>query len=147
MKKAKKIIVCLLIMATMISIIPISVCADESTGASPRYSNANSCSLVFIISDSGLAQVKVSYVGRIGYTTNVRSEIYLQKRVLGIFWKKVDIGVTDNVWVDASTEDAYAFSHVHQLQETGTYRAVFEVTFSGTGGADDVIEEKIEYIY
>lgn len=143
----KKIIACFLIIATLVSLVPISACAEENTSISPRYSNVNSCALAFIITDSGLAQVKVSYDGKIAYITQVRSEIYLQKKVLGIFWKKVDIGVTDNVWVDTSTENAYAFSHVFQLQDTGTYRAVFEVTFSGTGGADDVVEDKIEYIY
>lgn len=147
MKKLKKLLACLLIMATMISIIPVGACAEESSGITPRYSNVNACSLDFIITDSGLAQVKVSYEGRFGYMTQVRSEIYLQKRVLGIFWKKVDIGVTDNVWVDTSTEDAYFFTHSAQLQDTGTYRAVFEVTFSGTGGADDVVADKIQYNY
>ena len=143
----KKLIAFFLILAAVASVIPISACADERTGISPRYSNVDVCSLAFVITDSGVAQVKVTYDGRPGYLTNVRSEIYLQKRVLGIFWKKVDIGVTNNVWVDTSTEEAYFFSHVHQLQETGTYRAVFEVTFSGTGGSDDVVADHIEYIY
>ena len=147
MKKLKKLLACLLIMATMVAVIPVGAFAEENSGITPRYSNVNACSLSFIISDNGLAQVKVSYEGRVGYMTQVRSEIYLQKRVLGIFWKKVDIGVTDNVWVDTSTEDMYCFTHAAQLQDTGTYRAVFNVTFSGTGGADDEVNEKIEYVY
>ena len=75
------------------------------------------------------------------------STVYIQKKFLGLFWTKVDIGTTDDEWVDSSTNVSGAFSHSVQLGSSGTYRAVFEIKMYGSGGATDTIEDKIEKKY
>ncbi|MBQ7346485.1 MAG: hypothetical protein IJW55_00855 [Clostridia bacterium] len=144
----KKFILCFLSIIMLVSCSTVGIQAESTDeGIMPCWSNGSECTMAFGISETGLASAQVSFTGITGVTTQVRSEIYIQKRVLGIFWKKVDIGVEDNVWVDVTTEDMYFFYHSTQLEDTGTYRAVFELTFSGTAGDDDVTSHKIEYTY
>ena len=66
---------------------------------------------------------------------------------MGIFWSRVDIGVTDNVWVDVLYENDGYVDHTIQLEKTGTYRAKFKLTFTGTNTADDVLEEVVQATY
>ena len=144
----KKAILLLLTVASLMSCMTFFASANaDDYGIQPFYSNVNSATLDFVITDSGLAGVSVIYTGIQGVTTSVRCEIYIQKKNLGLFWNKVDIGITDNVWVDTSNKFHDNFSHTHQLSSTGTYRAVFKVTFNGTGGSPDVVEDKIERKY
>lgn len=144
----KKAILLLLTVASLMSCMTFFASANaDDYGIQPFYSNVNSANLTFVINDSGLAGVRVSYTGIQGVTTLVRCEIYLQKKNLGLFWNKVDIGTSNNVWVDESNDFLDNFSHTHQLSSTGTYRAVFKVTFNGNGGSPDVIDEKIERKY
>ena len=91
--------------------------------------------------------VKVDYVGKESAFTSITVETYIQKKTLGLFWTKVDNGEANNTWVDTSTALSGTFTHSLQLENTGEYRAVFKITFSGTGGADDVIEKTLTYTY
>ena len=139
----KKAIIMLLTVTTLLSCFTIFSSAEDAE-ITPRYSNVNSANVSFAITETGLAAVDVSYFGKPGITTQVKSEIYLQKKVLGLFWQKVNIGTTDNVWIDYSTNCDGGFFHSFQLSDTGTYRAVVEITFSGTGGTPDVISDKYQ---
>ena len=130
------------------------VCAMMIVGATlPTYAaNARmghgvDCTTDFYISSSGLATARVSYTGNATTFTDITVETYIQKRSLGLIWTKVDNGESNKTWVDTSTSQTGTFVHNLQLDSTGTYRAVFKITFSGTGAADDVIDEKIEYVY
>ena len=115
--------------------------------ANARLSHGVIASCGFDVGSSGWAEVYVTYSGNATSFTNIRVETYIQKRTLGFIWTKVDNGEPDKTWVDTSTENGGIFDHGLQLDSTGTYRAVFTVTFSGTGAADDVIEDKIERTY
>lgn len=124
-----------------------SVFAAENSAVAPCMNNGLKATLSFTIISSGLSEVYVSYIGIKGTTTKVTVTSYIQKKTLGLFWTKVDIGTEDKQWVDTSTSLDGSFKHQFQLKSTGTYRAVIKVVFSGTGGADDVIEDKIEKKY
>lgn len=141
----KKIILFLLITSTLFSCIVISTSAETSPEISPYYANIANATLAYSILPSGLAMVGVTYTGYSEVFTQVRCEITLQKRFLGLFWFDVDIGMPDNTWVDYSTEPYGAFYHEYQLQDTGTYRAVFNVYFYGTTGVvDEISDNKVE---
>ena len=114
--------------------------------ANARMSHGAHYSTEFYINSSGGAMVSVNYAGNTTFT-NITVETYIQKRSLGLVWTKVDNGESNKTWVDTSTSQTGTFVHNLQLDSTGTYRAVFKITFSGTGAADDVIDEKIEYVY
>ena len=102
---------------------------------------------MLVISSSGLSEVSVSYYGIKNVTTKVAVTTYIQKRTLGLFWTKVDIGTANNQWVDTSTELSGYFIHKTQLKSKGTYRVVIKIVFSGSGGSDDIIEQNLEKKY
>ena len=152
----KRIISALLVIITIITTFTLPIHASSIpdysetiivTSIDPRLNNGNSCSKSFNITSSGFAGVTVNYQGISGVTTKVTSTVYIQKKFLGLFWTKVDIGTTDDEWVDSSTNVSGTFSHSVQLGSSGTYRAVFEIKMYGSGGATDTIEDKIEKKY
>lgn len=143
----KKFLAFVMMIITLWSFAGNAVFAAEPPFASPYLNNGINATTNFTISSSGRATVQVEYSGIKGTTTKVTSTIYLQKKILGLFWTTVDIGTTNDQWVDSSTRYEGYFIHSFQLESTGTYRAVFKVVFSGSGGADDVIEDKIEKKY
>ena len=112
-----------------------------------RLSHGVSADLLFGITDTGMAEVSVEYQGNGTSFTSATVEIYIQKRTLGFIWTKVDNGEVNKTWIDTSTERDDYFVHHLQLEDTGTYRAVFKITFSGIGAEDDVITEKFECVY
>jgi len=150
----KRIISALLVIITILTTftLPLNAASvpDETvivTSVDPRLNNGSICNYLFAITSSGLANVEIDYQGISGVTTKVTSTVYIQKKFLGLFWTKVDIGTTDDEWVDSSTNVSGTFSHSVQLGSSGTYRAVFEIKMYGSGGATDTIEDKIEKKY
>ena len=138
MKKVLLFLLCiLLVVSTTISV----------HAANARLSHGIYSVQTFSITPSGLAELSVDYKGNTTSFTSVTIETYIQKRTLGFIWIKVDNGETNNTWVDVSTERIDYIIHDLQLSDTGTYRAVFKITFSGTGAADDVLEDTIECVY
>jgi hypothetical protein len=112
-----------------------------------RMSHAARYDTDFSIDAAGVATVYVNYTGNATTFTDITVETYIQKRSLGLVWTKVDNGESNKTWVDTSTSQTGTFVHNLQLDSTGTYRAVFKITFSGTGASDDVITERIEDVY
>ena len=147
MKKVMLMMLCML----MVLAAAIPVCAtewgSEDISIQPRLNNVDDCETSFAINASGVAEVVVHYTGNSSTFTEVTVETYIQKKTLGLFWTKVNIGESNNTWVDSSTGLSGTFVHTVQLEDTGNYRAVFQITFSGTGGADDVIEKTITCSY
>lgn len=120
----------------------VPVCASNA-----RLSHGIDAIYVFGIAPTGLAELAINYTGNSSSFTDITVESYIQKRSLGFIWTKVDINEENNTWIDTSTDTSGIFRHQLQLNSTGTYRAVFKITFAGNGGADDVIEDKIEAVY
>ena len=143
----KKIISILLVAITLVGVIAFPSYAAKNTSIVPCFNNGDNCKYSFNISSSGLSEVSITYAGMSGVMKKVTVTTYIQKKTLGLFWTKVDIGTTDKQWVDEATNVSGRFVHQFQLKSTGTYRAVFKIVFSGTGGSDDVIEDKIEKKY
>lgn len=144
----KKILAMVMVVITLVGFTAFPVSAlGESPEVSPYLNNGTNATTSFVIPSSGLSETKILYTGIQGVTTKVTVTTYLQKKTLGLFWTKVDIGTTNKEWVDTSTQVSGTFVHQYQLQSTGTYRAVITIVFSGTGGADDEIQNKIEKKY
>ena len=141
MKYLRKLWVSILC-ACLVFSLTIPVLAVEA-----RLSHGISAGILFGITETGLAEASVDYIGNGTSFTNVTVETYIQKRTLGFIWTKVDNGEVNKTWVDTSTEEVGYFVNHLQLDDTGTYRAVFKIIFSGTGAEDDVITEKVECVY
>ena len=107
--------------------------------AATTYNNTTAAHLYCSVNSSGTLQATMSVTGIKGKTSGIAVELYVEKRILGLFWKKVDIGCPNNIWTDSTSN--YYYSHVfsHTLTSTGTYRVTVTYTVSGSGGADDVI--------
>ena len=136
----KRFLICLLCMLMLFSYVTIPAAAADD-GIMPCYNNVISTRTQFNISDSGVATVTVSYTGVPGVTTGATITTKIQKRSLGLIWTKVDIGTTNNEWVDSTRVESYSTFHSVTLPDTGTYRVVVEYEITGTGGATDVIED------
>lgn len=143
----KKILAILMTLITLLNFASFSIYASENAEVSPCLNNGSNSTSRFGISSSGLSEVSVSYNGIKGTTTKVTITTYIQKKTLGLFWTKVDIGAENKEWIDTLTDVNGYISHKYQLSSTGTYRAVIKIVFSGTGGSDDEIEDKIEKKY
>lgn len=150
----KKIFSLFLVLCTLISVPAMSEfsCAavsdeEASVFVEPRFNNVMSTTTAFAINDTGRATVSVAYTGIQGVTTRVMCKTYIEKKVLGLFWTRVDLGNTNDEWLDTSTELDDVFSHSVQLSSSGTYRAVYYIAVCGTNGDNDIIEETIEKKY
>ena len=66
---------------------------------------------------------------------------YVEKKVLGLFWSRVDIGQTDNKWIDVRYDNVYTGTHSVQLSDKGTYRVTSEFVMYGSGGPADTVTE------
>lgn len=144
------LILCTLLSTPALSAVPghASAPADDSiVYVEPRFSNVISTETGFTINNTGLACTTVGYTGIQGVTTRIMCKVYLEKKVLGLFWTRVDLGNTNDEWLDTSTEVVDRFSHTFQLDSTGTYRAVFYIACCGTNGDNDIVEKTIEVKY
>ncbi len=120
------------------------VFADEIT---PYYNNTSTVSGNFSINDNGLANIKYQYIGISDITTKAVITSYLEKKTLGLFWRRVDIGTTDDEWVDTINKSSYSGSRTHQLSSTGKYRVTIIYTIYGSGGSADEITKQYEATY
>ena len=75
------------------------------------------------------------------------SSRYVEKRTLGFFWTRVDIGQPNNQWYDVVYDYMYIGSHSFQLNSHGTYRITVTYVISGTGGEPDIITRTITKTY
>ena len=115
--------------------------AAVNTEIMPYYNNILSTYSNFTIDSSGKGTVEASYRGYINVTDSITVTIKIQKRSLGLIWTKVDIGTENNEIIVTSTNTNDDFIYDVQLKSTGNYRAVITYTVSGSGGADDTIED------
>lgn len=114
---------------------------------SPRYNNVESTSSSAAVSSSGVITVTNNYTANSSVFTKAVITTCIEKRTLGLFWSKVDIGQTNDEWVVTSYNNSYLGSHSHQLTKTGTYRATVEYVFYGSGGSADNITKEVEVKY
>lgn len=147
--KMKKLITLILAISMLVSALHITAAAEDgtSTEVQPRLSNIYVYEVDFAITSTGFASIYFDYLGDADVFESATVEIYLEKRFLGIFWNRVDIGEPNDVWIDTLYETDGYVVHTLQLSKTGTYRAKFKMTFRGTGTTDDVLEKTLQTTY
>ena len=134
-----------MLFVTVISGFTISVSAANDI--SPRFTNCNQCDFTFAILEPGEAHVLVTYYAKTDVFVQAKLTVKIQKKFLGLFWRDVDIGMTDNKWIEYSYDVDGQFYNYFPADGTGTYRAVFLLEMHGTTGVSDTIEETLEYKY
>lgn len=133
-------------MASVLLVSVFSVVA-KANEAVPFYNNVNSTNSSASISSSGVLTITNRYVGSSSVTTKAIITTYVEKKVLGLFWSRVDIGQTNDEWVDTIYNYTYTGSHSVQLSSTGSYRVTVEYVIYGSGGSADMITKEIEKSY
>lgn len=138
-KRLKVLVSAILVLCLFI--VPLSpVSAATQEGVTPRYNNVSNVTASVGINDSGKLSITYKYSGSPEITTKAVITTYIEKKFLGLFWKRVDIGTTDNKWVDTIYDYIYAGTRSHQLSSSGTYRVTIIYKIYGSGGSADEIE-------
>lgn len=107
-----------------------SICSpDNAPQGSPEWSVLNSISVTFFISNSGTAYV--SYLVSTRSANGVTVKVSIERQTLGLFWKKVDINTSGDIWTDRTTEKYLEKSHSVKISGNGDYRVVLEITANG----------------
>ena len=114
----------------------------RTASAAMNYNNAVNATADSYFASNGKIHAELSVSGIAGTTTSIEADLYVEKRIMGVFWKKVDIGCTNNVWHDATTSYNYSNDFISPVLSSGTYRVNVTFTVSGSGGSPDVITLK-----
>ena len=107
--------------------------------AAIMYNNVTNAYMNCSIDSSNQLHASLTALGIKGTTSSIKAEVYVEKRILGLFWTRVDIGYPNNTWTDSTTSYTYNNVFSTQLSTGVTYRVTATFTVSGDGGADDVI--------
>lgn len=151
-EKMKKLIKIALasVLVLCLSVVPfcsVSAAAATQEEIMPLYNNVSTATANLSISDSGKMTINYKYTGSSGITTKAVITTYIEKKVLGLFWTRVDIGTTNDEWVDTINNYKYTGSRTHQLSSSGTYRVTVIYKIYGTGGSADEIKKQITASY
>lgn len=147
-KNIKRIFVAILIFClTIVPLSPVSAAVAEGSEIMPLYNNVSNANAIVSINNSGKMTIRYIYNGSPSITTKAVITTYIEKRTLGLFWTRVDIGTTDNEWVDTKYDYSYDGSRSYQLSSTGTYRVTVTYKIYGTGGSADEIECRVQDSY
>lgn len=136
-KKVMRILATLLVISCLT--VPISALASTGSSITPYYNNTASTSTSMVINDTGLMTINYRYTGIPSTTSHATITTYVEKRTLGIFWTRVDIGVANDEWFDTINNYRYTGSRTFQLSKSGTYRVKVTYKIYGSGGAADEI--------
>ena len=145
MFKKRKSMFCFLI--AVILMITASTNAFAASQNETRYNNTVMASSSASISDSGLLTVVNQFQGIKGKTTKGEITTYVEKKTLGFFWTRVDIGQPNNQWYDVIYNYLYDGIHTFQLKNHGTYRITVVYVISGSGGEADTITQIMTETY
>lgn len=136
----KRVFVAILVLClSIVPLCPVSATSVTQVGITPYYNNVGSADINISISNSGKLTITYKYYGSSSVTTKAVITTYIEKKTLGLFWKRVDIGTTNNEWVDTVYNYFYEGNRTYQLSSTGTYRVTTIYKIYGSGGAADEI--------
>ena len=123
-----------------------SYASETDAGIAPCLDYIYDASMAFVVIDPGVADFFVSYNGNPNTFMIAKLTVTFEKKVLGLFWRTVDIGTENNEWIGYNTDLRGEFYDYVTLDGTGTYRANFRLQIYGADSSD-IIEETIACIY
>ena len=138
MKTIKKILVVLLAVFTLISIFTC-IAHAETTGVKSLY--FNTVDSTASITSGGLLSITNYYTINSSAFTSAKISTYVERKILGLFWVKVDNGQPNKTWVANTTAKSYQKEYTLQLSQTGNYRVTVEYIFYGNNGTETVTRQ------
>ena len=146
MKKTVKKLSALLLTICLLVVPTLSVPASAAE-ITPYFNNVTMASINMNIDNKGVMTIVYDYVGNPSITEKAVITTYIEKKTLGLFWTRVDIGEPDDQWVDTINNYHYNAYRKVQLSSSGTYRIKGNYKIYGNGGAPDVINFEAEDKY
>lgn len=143
----KKVTILMLVCIMLMQAITPVVFAFGDT-PSLLYSNFENAYNEVSVSSSGLLTITNTYEGKENITVRATIITYIEKKQLfGLFWTRVNIGETDNEWVNYAFGENYSGRHTFQLTSKGTYRVVTTFIIYGRATNAEEIVCKTEFKY
>ncbi len=147
-KQIKKIFIVIMVLCLSVtSFVTASSATAIPEEIMPLYNNTSATDCAMKISSSGLMTIDYNIDGKPGVTTRAVVTTYVEKRVLGLFWSRVDIGTTNDEWVDTIYDYEFTKKRTYQLSSSGTYRVNIEMVVYGSGGSADTINYQFKDSY
>lgn len=146
MKKTAKKLSALLLTICLLVVPTLSVPASAAE-ITPYFNNVTSAAINMNINSDGVMTIVYDYAGSASKVDKAVITTYIEKKTLGLFWTRVNIGEPDNQWVDTVNDYLYTAHRKVQLSAKGTYRIKGNYTIYGSGGAPDVINFEVEDKY
>ena len=147
MKRLLKYILSVLVFAGAAILIFFASKVDAKTDPIRKYNNTNYVSTSGEITEDGVITVHMRYEGIRDSAYKAEIRVYIEKRILGLFWTKAALGETGDQWNTTVEDVRYEGSYSFKLPSKGTYRVHVSYTIYGNGGAADVIEEQFTVSY
>ena len=148
MKKNLKQWAALALTLLLVGTAVVPACASPAEGEiMPRLNTNIDANCMSNLPDTGILTVTNTYGVNDSRITQVVVTTYVEKRSLLVIWNRVDIGTTNNEWVDYGSNGDFVKTHTAQMPGSGTYRvtATFEV-YSGSTLLDSFdITCKVDY--
>lgn len=142
MKKVKKTLAVILAVLSFASIfMTIAFASAENDEGLTRSKYFQEVQSTAYVSSSGVLSITNYYTVSGAGFTSAKIETYVEKRVMGIFWSKVNNGQPNNTWVATSTATVYMKNYTLQLNSTGTFRVTAKYTFYGSNGSETVTRQ------
>lgn len=112
---------------------------DEDDIIICEYNNVIYAYAQAAVNNTGLLTINFGYDGY-STTTHAKITTYIEKKVLGLFWTRVNISQPNNEWVDIIYNSSYVGFHTFQLSSSGQYRTTVIFEISGTAGPTDTVK-------
>lgn len=143
-KSIALLLACISLFALWGNVLSVNAQAAE---IAPYYDIISDVSCWASVSSTGKLTATADYTGSTSKVSKVVVTMYVEKKTAGIFWSRVDLGITNNQWVDTSYKAAYNGSHSVQLPSKGTYRVTVIFTVYGKSGNTEEITKRttVEY--
>ena len=132
---------------TVTPIFSASAATSQSNGIVPFLNNTRTVFTRCNVFDNGELEISYDVHGISGVTTKIVITTYKEKKILGLFWTRVDNGQPNNQWVSTYYTSDYKGIKLFDLPSTGTYRVNVTYVIYGSGGSADSIpyEAEVEY--
>lgn len=116
----KKFLFAIFLLITLFS--PIVICANTQNTISSVTSTVN-------INSDGELSIIYRNIANSSKVQKVTVTTYIEKKHLGIFWQRIDIGTINNEWIDTIHDCLYIGSRSYLLPEPGVYRTTVSYKF------------------
>lgn len=148
MTKSKKrlgIIIAAVLLMICIVMVGNKVYASE---IKPILNNGTYAEVTGSVSSSGYLTVTKIWSGKPNITSQVNITTYVERKVLGVFWSRIDIGLASTQWTHTVYDGGqYTHNNYVSLPSTGTYRITSSFVFYGSGGSPDTVNRTYEIVY